>query len=276
MACGAPTRRYCVAPYLGQSAFTEEKLIARSPRIVGHRGACGHAPENTLASIVRAAELGADWVEFDCMLTGDGVPVLFHDDKLKRTTGAGGVVSETAYAAMAALDAGAWFSPDFAGERVPSLEAALRLIDERRLGLGAAPEIKPCKGFDAETGAAVARTVTRHWPAHLPPPLLASFSLPALEAAREVAPRIARRLLCRPIPPDWRDIVAGIGAVGIHCQDRHLTPRQAEAVKAAGLALWVFTVNDGQRALELFGWGVDAVITDFPDRIAAALGRRES
>jgi len=250
-------------------------VIARKPRIIGHRGACGHAPENTLASIVKAAELGADWVEFDCMLSADGVPVLFHDDKLKRTTGAPGVVGETAFATLAALDAGAWFSPEFAGETVPSLEAALRLLGDRNLGLGATPEIKPCKGFDAETGAAVAATVARLWPAHLPPPLLASFSLKALQAAREAAPRIARSLLCRPIPDHWRDIVAEIGAVGIHCQDRHLTRGQVAAVKAAGLALWVFTVNDAARALRLFGWGVDAVITDYPDRIAAALGQSE-
>lgn len=250
-------------------------MIARKPRIIGHRGACGHAPENTLASIVKAAELGAEWVEFDCMLTGDGVPVLFHDDKLKRTTGAAGVVSDTSFAAMAALDAGAWFAADFAGEPVPSLEAALRRLGDRGLGLGATPEIKPCKGFDAETGAAVAATVARYWPAHLPPPLLASFSLKALEAARAVAPQIARSFLCRSIPGDWREIVAGIGAVGIHCQEKYLTAGQVAEVRAAGLAIWVYTVEDAARALTLFDWGVDAVITAYPDRIAAALGRRQ-
>ncbi len=250
-------------------------MIARKPRIIGHRGACGHAPENTLASIVKAAEQGADWVEFDCMLTGDGVPVLFHDDKLKRTTGAPGVVSDTSFAAMAVLDAGAWFAPEFAGEPVPSLESALRRLGDRGLGLGATPEIKPCKGFDAETGAAVAATVARHWPAHLPPPLLASFSLPALEAARAEAPRIARGFLCARVPGDWREIVAEIGAVGIHCSENHLTAGQVAEVKAAGLALWVYTVEDAARALTLFDWGVDAVITAYPDRIAAALGRRQ-
>ena len=243
------------------------------PQIVGHRGACGHAPENTLASIARAAELGADWVEFDCMLTGDGVPVLFHDDKLKRTTGHAGVVGETAYETVSTLDAGGWFSPAFVGEPVPSLEAALGLLG--RIGLGATPEIKPCQGTERETGEAVANTVARYWPAPLPPPILSSFSLTALTAARAAAPGIARALICRRLPDDWRRIVFEVGAQGIHCRESDLDPGQVDAVKSAGLALWVFTVNQGSRALELLGWGVDAVITDYPDRIAAALGPRK-
>ena len=244
--------------------------IPLRPRIVGHRGACGHAPENTLASITRAAELGAEWVEFDCMLTADRVPVLFHDDKLKRTTGRDGVMSETPHATVAMLDAGGWFSPDFAGEPVPRLAAALALIG--RLGLGGNPEIKPCKGFERETGEVVADTVRRRWPRHLPPPVLISYSLTALKAAREVAPEIDRGLLVRPIPGDWRQLVAEIDATSLHCQERHLTAAQVDQVKATGLRLWVFTVNDTARALELFRWGVDTVITDYPDRIAAAIG----
>ncbi|MFQ5953984.1 MAG: glycerophosphodiester phosphodiesterase [Kiloniellales bacterium] len=245
-------------------------ITALRPRIVGHRGACGHAPENTLASIAKAAELGAEWVEFDCMLTADGVPVLFHDDKLKRTTGRHGMMSETPHATLSMLDAGSWFSPAFAGEPVPSLEAALGLIGS--LGLGGNPEIKPCKGFDRETGEVVARTVARHWPGHLPPPVLSSYSITALKAARAAAPHIDRSLIFRPIPGNWRRLVAEVGAVAVHCQGAHLTAAQVDQVKAAALTLWVFTVNDAARALQLFAWGVDAVITDYPDRIAAAVG----
>jgi glycerophosphoryl diester phosphodiesterase len=241
----------------------------RPPRIVGHRGAAGHAPENTLASISRAAELGAEWVEFDCMLTGDGVPVLFHDDRLNRTTGRRGTVSKTPYATMASLDAGSWFGPDFAREVVPSLEAALRLLGE--IGLGAMPEIKPCKGHDRETGAVVAATVVRHCPTHLPPPLLSSFSPIALQAAREEAPGVARARVCWQVPKDWADIAARLDLVAIHVCEADLMHRHVTAIKAAGLTVRAFTVNQGMRALELFRWGVDAVITDYPDRIAGAL-----
>ena len=95
------------------------------PRIMGHRGAAGRAPENTLAGLRAAADMGATWVEFDVMLSGDGVPVLFHDDNLKRTTGRNAHMAETPFADLAALEAGAWFAPAFAGEPIPALEAAL-------------------------------------------------------------------------------------------------------------------------------------------------------
>ena len=93
----------------------------RIPRVVGHRGAAGHAPENTLAGLRKAVELGATWVEFDVVLTGDGVPVLLHDDTLERTTNGRGSIAETALADVRSLDAGSWFSERFAGERVPTL-----------------------------------------------------------------------------------------------------------------------------------------------------------
>ena len=67
----------------------------RLPKVMGHRGAAGLAPENTLASIRKVAECGLDWVEFDVMLAGDGVPILYHDDTLDRTTGRDGLVAET-------------------------------------------------------------------------------------------------------------------------------------------------------------------------------------
>ncbi|MDH3919787.1 MAG: glycerophosphodiester phosphodiesterase family protein, partial [Rhodospirillales bacterium] len=67
------------------------------PRVMGHRGAAAWAPENTLASIQKAADLGATWVEFDVMLTGDGRPVLFHDDNLKRLTGLDALMARTPY-----------------------------------------------------------------------------------------------------------------------------------------------------------------------------------
>jgi len=106
-----------------------------TPRVIGHRGACGHAPENTLASFRKAAELGVRWVEFDAALSSDGEIVLFHDDTLKRTTGRAGRLAETTWADLQGLDAGSWFSEDFAGEPIPTLRQAFQLLAD--LGLGA-------------------------------------------------------------------------------------------------------------------------------------------
>ena len=79
------------------------------PPVIGHRGACGHAPENTLVSFRRAAALGVRWVEFDVRLSRDREVVVLHDEGLERTTNGGGLVAEKDWAELQALDAGAWY-----------------------------------------------------------------------------------------------------------------------------------------------------------------------
>src|SRR5919202_3540380 len=87
-------------------------------KVVGHRGAMGHCPENTLASFARALELGADWIECDVHLSRDGVPVVIHDETLDRTTDGHGLVAEHTLAELKQLDAGAWFGAAYAGQRI--------------------------------------------------------------------------------------------------------------------------------------------------------------
>ena len=103
------------------------------PRIVAHRGGGTLAPENTLGAIRFGASRGFVAVEVDVMLAGDGVPVLIHDRTLERTTHTRGMVSATPLAALERLDAGAWFSAEWRGERIPRFEDAARLC--RELGL---------------------------------------------------------------------------------------------------------------------------------------------
>ncbi len=168
------------------------------PAVIGHRGACGHAPENTLASIREAAALGVRWVEFDTKLSRDGHVILFHDDKLKRTTGAPGAVADRDLAELQALDAGGWYSDAFKGEPVPTLRQAMAVL--AGLGLGANVEIKASPGREDETGRMVAGLLRDAWPAGLPVPLISSFDPVALAAARDVASDIPRALLVFGIP----------------------------------------------------------------------------
>ncbi len=239
------------------------------PRVMGHRGACASAPENTLASIRRAAELGAAWVEFDVMLTGDGRPVLYHDDNLKRLTGVDALMAETTYDAARALDVGRWFSPAFAGERIASLEAALELV--QKLGLEANIEIKPTPGRDVETAQAVLRAAAAAWGANHPPPMISSFSRMSLAAARVVQPDWPRALIAFRLPADWPTALVALGCSSFHLGNRILSRKLVAQVKTAGYQVAGFTINDGRRARELISRGVDCLITDAPDRIAAAL-----
>jgi glycerophosphoryl diester phosphodiesterase len=234
-------------------------------RVIAHRGASLYAPENTLAAFDLAADQGAEAIECDAKLTRDGAVVLMHDDTVNRTSSGRGAVRRFDLKAIRALDAGSWFDPRFKGERVPTLEEAVRLWARR--GLLPQIEIKPCPGRAAETGAAVARAAAKLWPRHLPRPLLSSFVMLSLQAAREAAPGLPRAWLTGRLPADWRRRAERLGCVALHCNHKHLIETAARRVKDAGLALRCYTVNDPERAKRLFDWGVDAVFTDCPDRI---------
>ena len=235
------------------------------PPIIGHRGAAAYAPENTLAGLRKAKALGCRWVEFDVRLTADNQPVLLHDDRLDRTTDGRGRVSTLSLAAVRRLDAGRWFHSSFAGERVPTLEETVMLLAE--LGLGANVELKATRGKEAATGAAVAELLARIWPADSAHLLISSFQHGALAAARDRAPHIARGILFRRVPKNWRNIAAGLGCVTIHVDQQRLRPAVLSEIRQAGYPLLAYTVNDPERAKILYDFGVKSVFSDFPDRL---------
>jgi glycerophosphoryl diester phosphodiesterase len=242
------------------------------PPVIGHRGAAAHGPENTLAGLRKAKALGCRWVEFDVRLTADGQPVLLHDNRLERTTDGRGRVSALSLAAVRRHDAGRWFHSSFAGERVPTLEEAVMLLAE--LGLGANVELKAARGKEAATGGVVAELVARTWPADPTRLLISSFQQGALAAARDRAPHIARGILFRRVPKNWRKVAAGLGCVTIHADQQRLRPAVISEIRRAGYPLLAYTVNDPERAKILFDFGVKSVFSDVPDRLhgAAATG----
>jgi glycerophosphoryl diester phosphodiesterase len=236
------------------------------PRVFAHRCGGTLAPENTLAGLA-FAHRHRTGVEFDVMLSGSGTPVLIHDETLDRTTNGRGRVADTGDAVLRSLDAGSRFSADFAGERLPTLEEAARRCIE--LGLCVNLEIKPSVGRDEQTARVVAGAAQALWAGAAVPPLLSSFSERALQIAAEIAPALARGLLVRAVPPDWQRRCRRLGVVALHAQARRLDRTQVSLLRDAGLWVVAYTENDPQRARNLFDWGVDCIITDRPDRIAA-------
>lgn len=232
--------------------------------VIGHRGAAARAPENTLAGLRHAKELGCAWVEFDVRLTADGALVLCHDSRLERTTTGHGRVSAQTLASIRRCDAGGWFAPEFAGEAVPSLDEALRLA--AKLGLSANIEIKADRGRAAATGMAVAAALGG-FEGRLPTVLVSSFLRPALVVLRDLVPEIPRGLLFRAVPRRWRAIARRLGCATINADHRRLNPRLVGEIRAAGYPLLAYTVNDPQRAGALFAWGVTSVFSDVPDII---------
>jgi glycerophosphoryl diester phosphodiesterase len=249
-----------------------EEFMGRAllPAIMGHRGAAAGAPENTLDSLRLAADQGAPMVEFDVKLTADGAPILMHDEDLDRTTTGRGPVAATALADIRGLDAGGWFADAWRGARVPTLEAAIGLLEE--LGLAANIEIKPCPGREEETARAVVDCLKRRWPTKRAWPLLSSFARDSLAVARDAAPEIPRGLLLWGKPADWSAAARSLDCVTVHCAKEDMTPEWAAEIGRLGYGLAVYTVNDPDLAARLRNWGVDSIITDDPGALIAASG----
>jgi glycerophosphoryl diester phosphodiesterase len=244
------------------------QAIPAFPPVIGHRGAAGCAPENTLAGLRRAAVLACRWVEFDVRLTADGEPILLHDERLDRTTDRRGKAMRLPLAAIRRCDAGSWFAPAFSGEGVPTLAEAVALLAE--LGLGANIELKSNGSGSADTGAIVGRALDLLWPPHLPAPLISSFLPEALMRARYSAPQFPRAILFRSIPRDWRQRVETLGCVAVHADHRRLDPAVVAEIRDQGYSVLAYTVNDPMRARALLTWGVASVFSDVPHIILAA------
>ncbi len=245
-------------------------LPLRLTRVAGHRGAKLRAPENTIAGFRAARRLGAGWVELDSKLTRDGVPVVIHDQTLERTTDGAGRVDSVTLKEIGWLDAGKWFAPEFAGEKVPTLADALKAIAAE--GLGVNVEIKPCPGRERETAEASIRVIREVWPSSLPAPIISSFQRASLEAAQKAAPELPRGLLLETREVDWRETAMRLGCKAIHPKWSELSAEWIAEIHKAGFACLTWTVNDPVAAKRLLDWGVDCIITDAPDLIVPLVG----
>lgn len=233
--------------------------------IIGHRGAAGLAPENTLAGLRAAAALGVRHVEVDVRLTTDGAAVLMHDPTLDRTTDGTGRVEDTTLARIGRLDAGGWFAPAFGGERVPSLSDALRTA--AALGLTVNLEIKAETAEAAERAGRRVAACVIHGDGSGGQAYISSFWPQALRGARDMAPGVPRALLVEAIPDDWVGRLRETGATALHAAAAGLMPSTADAVTQGGFLLRCYTVNDRREARRLAAHGVSAIFTDFPDRM---------
>lgn len=230
------------------------------PKVIAHRGGGTLAPENTIAAMQCGFDFAYRAVEFDVMLTMDGVPVLMHDPLFGRTVRGEGGVATTSAARLLEMDAGSWYSESFIGEKVPSYEQVVRFCQQHDIWMNV--EIKPVPGYEQETGRVVAQLTQALHVQDARAPLFSSFSLEALASAQKQAPEIARGLLFDQIPADWLSRLQELDAVALHCNHKHLSEAMAQQIKQAGYGLLCYTVNTPERALEIRSWGVDAFCTD--------------
>ncbi|KUJ68815.1 glycerophosphodiester phosphodiesterase [Streptomyces albus subsp. albus] len=254
------------------------------PVTVAHRGASGYAPENTLAAVDAADELGITWVENDVQRTRDGQLIVMHDTTLNRTTDVEQVfpdrapwkISDFTLDEIERLDAGSWFGPEFAGERVPTLDAYLERVSDNHQKLLLelkAPELYA--GIEAQT---LRELRADGWldHQHIKHRLIVqSFNADALRTVHGLRPDIKTGFLGTPaladlpayaefsdqINPSYKTIDTGYVAA-VHALDgAHGDP----------LEVFTWTVNDGPTAVGVARLGVDGIITNKPDVVRQAL-----
>lgn len=223
-----------------------------------HRGASGQAPENTLGALERAIELGADMAEVDLRLTADGRLALIHDATLERTTDGRGRVADQAMADLARLDAGAWLGEAWRGQRVPELGEALALARGRlRLNLELKPDGRPEAMLDE-----LLRQLARHDMATQC--VVTSFDADLVDELKARAPHVAAGYIFGPGElPEW----AFSAKVEVLSAEQSLVDAAfCEFATAADKAVHVWTVDEPAAMRRFAALGVDAVITNHPER----------
>jgi glycerophosphoryl diester phosphodiesterase len=233
------------------------------PAWIAHRGAGKLAPENTLAAFRMGADHGFAMFECDVKLSSDGEPFLLHDAELDRTTNGQGAAGLHTWDQLSRLDAGSWHGRSYAGEPLLRLEALSRWL--QALGLMVNLEIKPGLGDEARTGKVVAQRVAKWWAHAAVKPLLSSFSMEALDAARLAQPELPRALLLDRWVADAPELARELDCLAVVVNHAHLDELRIATLHAAGFKVLTYTVNDGARANELWMSGLDGLITDKVD-----------
>jgi len=220
---------------------------------IGHRGAMGHAPENTLSSIRKALELGVPCIEID-VYNVDQHLVVFHDDRLERTTNAEGYLYEQTFEYLRTLD-------DGEGQRIPTLEEVCDEIDSKAcLNI----ELKG-PGTAAPVAALISRYVEKGW--HKETFLVSSFNHRELLDVKRLDGDIKLGALIRGLPVDDAKFAQDLGAYSVHPALDFVDQRFVDDAHHRGLKVYVYTVNHPEDITRMHKLGVDGVFSSFPDRV---------
>ncbi|MDD7385369.1 MAG: glycerophosphodiester phosphodiesterase family protein [Actinomycetaceae bacterium] len=235
-------------------------------RIIAHRGLNHVAPENTLAAFRAAARAGVTWLETDVDILGDGTPVILHDSTLDRTTNKHGSMYDLSSADLPSVDAGSWFSPDFAGEPLPTLEEFIRFVNDEHMNVNL--EIKPNEQGKEQSLRLVDAVLDQL--EHLDRGraiIISSFNPLLLADIHRRAPHLPLGWLTAgsAMIPAWKSMLELMGATYLHPETTWVTPSRVELLHQAGFGVNTWTQNSRVHANEMTNWGVDGIITDVAD-----------
>ena len=220
----------------------------------GHRGARGHEPENTVRSVHRARELGADGIEVDVYFV-DGQLVVIHDDTLERTTNGRGRVMEKSFAYLRSLDAGL-------GEQIPTMAEIFDAVNRH-----AVINVELKGPHTAAPVAALIGEYVKHHGWSFDDFLVSSFDHAQIRETKRLCPEIRIGALIDKTSRGLAKFAEELSAWSLHASKRCVTPRLVADAHHRGLKLFVYTVNEPKDIAAMRALGVDGVFSDFPERV---------
>jgi glycerophosphoryl diester phosphodiesterase len=233
--------------------------------VIAHRGASGYAPENTLAAFKRALALGATFIETDLQLSRDARFVAIHDDTVNRTTNGTGNVHDLSLADLRRLDAGSWFGSEFTGERIPTLDEILEFSKKHDVVFYL--ELKPGGSWGGEHALIGALRESQE-AARM---VVISFDAGILEGLRKIEPTLMTGLLFDGQNDRPLERAVEVGARQLAIRGDLVTPALLTEARKKDLQVVCWTVNQAAHMRLLIDAGVDGIMSDYPDRIVAAI-----
>ena len=246
----------------------------KKPLVVAHRGSSGTAPENTLAAFTQAIQAGANMVELDVRLTKDFFLVVLHDRDVHRTTNGSGKIWNLTLEELRRLDAGSWFGPEFAAERIPTLRQVMELLPPNvLLNMEVKTDGDPRKRIALEE-ACILAVLEKKFEQRV---LISSFDHKFLRRLHSLYPSIPTGALYFPVRDAAKKpsgISRRIGAGVFICSRTQMHQRFVDDARANKIMTACYVVNTPEQLETMINLGIDAVVTDFPKRIVQALKKR--
>ncbi|MRG86496.1 glycerophosphodiester phosphodiesterase [Salinibacillus xinjiangensis] len=230
-------------------------------KIIAHRGASRYAPENTMPAFQLANEMKANGIETDVQLTKDNIPVLIHDENVRRTTNGTGFVQDYTLQELEQLDAGAWFSETYANTPIVTLKKLLEWISPQSLQLNL--EFKN-NIIDYKHLENIVYEMVKEY-GLLERTVFSSFNDRSIKRMQRIDPNAQTAFLTSNKMRGLTSFVQSIGASGVHVKYRVLTPQLVEECQAKNIDLRVYTVNRPAHMVRCYKLGCTAIFTDVPD-----------
>ncbi|PCJ89096.1 MAG: glycerophosphodiester phosphodiesterase [Flavobacteriales bacterium] len=240
--------------------------------VIAHRGASGSAPENTLASIKKAMETGANMIEIDVHLSKDDTVVLMHDSKVDRTTNGTGKVQELTLEELKKLDAGSWFNEKFSSEKIPTLEEVLKAINGKcKLLIEVKGKSKTYQGIEKQIVDLINKYNAKNWC------IVQSFHTPYIENTYRLDSAIeVHKLIISPLrlfPFIYMDDGLRFGSIkkftyakSINPNHKAVSKKFIKKIHSQNQTVFCWTVNEKETAKKLIALGVDGIITNYPEK----------